>query len=104
VALTLSSRREAGRVTITVGGDIDLSTADDLGRHLAEQAAGDVGTVEVDLAEVRFVDSVGINALVTARRRADEDGKTFRVVEAHGLVRETLELTGVWAYLSDPVG
>ncbi|GIJ59225.1 STAS domain-containing protein [Virgisporangium aurantiacum] len=99
--LTLSSHRVLETVTTAVSGDIDLSNADELERHLAEQLAGDAGTVDLDLTDVLFIDSAGINILVTARRRADEMGKTLRVTGASGLVRELLEMTGVWQYLSD---
>lgn len=101
MVLTLSSHRESETVTTAVSGDIDLSNADDLERHLEEQLAGDAVAVAVDLTAVLFIDSAGINVLVTARRRADETGKTLRVTGASGLVRELLEMTGVWQYLSD---
>jgi anti-sigma B factor antagonist len=101
VVLTLSSHLESETVTTAVSGDIDLSNADDLERHLEEQLAGEAVAVAVDLTEVLFIDSAGINILVTARRRADEIGKTLRVTGASGLVRELLDMTGVWQYLSD---
>lgn len=98
--LTLSTHRGLETVTTAVSGDIDLSNADDLEQHLAENIASDAGAVALDLTEVLFIDSAGINTLVTARRRADELGKTFRVTGASGLVRELLEMTGVWQYLT----
>ena len=99
--LTLSSHRELETVTTAVSGDIDLSNADDLERHLTDLIGGNVVAVDLDLTDVLFIDSAGINILVTARRRADELGKTLRVTGASGLVRELLEMTGVWQYLSD---
>ena len=57
-------------MTLTVSGDVDLSTADDLERQFAAHLAGDATVVDVDLSGVPFVDSAGINVLLKARRDA----------------------------------
>jgi len=56
----------------------------------------------VDLAEVAFLDSSGIASLLKGRRIADGLGKAYWVTGATGIVREVLDLTGVWAHLSNP--
>jgi anti-sigma B factor antagonist len=87
---------------ISVVGDLDLATADAFEQEIATVLGADVSGVVVDLSGVDFLDSAGINALVTSRRLADESGRTFRVDRAGGFVREVLELTGVWSHLSEP--
>jgi anti-anti-sigma factor len=54
----------------------------------------------VDLADVTFLDSVGIVALVTAHKKAAAAGQTLTVVNPRGVVRRVLDLTGVFPMLS----
>ncbi|MER7008586.1 STAS domain-containing protein [Dactylosporangium sp. NPDC000555] len=92
-------------MTITVRGEIDLATAGQLRDAIVAavtDAEPDVSLV-VDLAELRFIDSAGISALLRGRRRALAAGRTFRVDGAAGLVLEVLQLTGVWPLLSGEV-
>jgi len=100
MALTLDSRRDGQIVTVVASGDLDLSTADEFEEVVSAHVAGDADEVIVDLAEVRFVDSAGINVLLKGRRLADRHGHRFRATRADGLVLEVLELTGVWNHLS----
>jgi anti-sigma B factor antagonist len=99
--LSLSSDRDGDSVTVTAVGDIDLSTAEFLENEIATHAARDAATIVVDLASVTFIDSAGINALLKGRRTADHHDKRFRVTGATGLVRNVLDMTGVWTHLSD---
>jgi anti-anti-sigma factor len=85
-----------------VHGDIDLSNAEQLEQEISTLGAGDTTGIVVDLAEVTFLDSAGINALVKSRRWADGHGRSMWVTGARGLVREVLVLTGVLAHLSPP--
>jgi anti-sigma B factor antagonist len=98
--LSLSHHRDADAATVVARGDIDLSTVDELVNEIAAATAAGVKAVVVDLSEVAFVDSAGISALLRGRRLADEHAAQFRVTGAAGLVREVLEMTGVWQHLS----
>jgi anti-anti-sigma factor len=100
VALTSSSHREAATVTITLRGDADLTGIGDFEETVASHLGTGVDTIEIDLTGVAFIDSAGINALLKGRRAAEENGQTFVVTDASGLVREMLDMTGVWAHLS----
>ncbi len=104
MTLELSTHRDADVATVTAVGEIDLSTADAL-QHAITDVQGDRPiAVVVDLAGVTFIDSAGINVLLTGKRLADERGQDYRVTGAGGMVREVLELTGVWEHLSHPAG
>ncbi|TDC37608.1 anti-sigma factor antagonist [Micromonospora sp. 15K316] len=96
--------RETDAVTVVARGEIDLSTAGDLQREIEAAVAGPASAVTVDLGEVTFLDSAGINALLTGRRFADDHRKPYRVTNAQGMVRQLLRLTGVWDHLSAPAG
>ncbi|SIQ93500.1 anti-anti-sigma factor [Micromonospora avicenniae] len=91
-------------VTVSARGEIDLSTAADLQHEIEVAIASTASAVTVDLTEVTFLDSAGINALLRGRRLADDHRKPYHVTNAQGMVRQLLRLTGVWDHLSTPAG
>jgi anti-sigma B factor antagonist len=104
VGLSVSVRHDgAGGARVSVAGDVDLATVGQLDRDIETAVDADqTKSIVVDLAEVGFLDSSGIASLLKGRRLADGRGKSYRVTGARGLVREVLDLTGVWAHLSEP--
>jgi anti-sigma B factor antagonist len=54
----------------------------------------------VDLDQVTFLDSTGINVLMAGRNLADEYGVVYLVANPHDTVRQVLDVTGVLATLS----
>ena len=88
-------------VTASVGGAIDLATVPDLHGHIEALLADDTVTgVVLDLSAVTFLDSSGIGALIGCQRKAHQAGKTLRVDNARGLVRDVLDLTNVMPLLT----
>lgn len=101
MGITMSAQRSEETLRLRVAGEIDLSNVDALQAEVATALeASDTGVVVVDLADVSFLDSSGISALLKGRRLADGAGKGFRVEGARGMVREVLTITGVWEHLS----
>ncbi|MFC0509093.1 STAS domain-containing protein [Micromonospora costi] len=102
MALSFSHRHDADAVTVAARGEVDLSTADDLSRAIEDAVAGPATTVTVDLGDVTFLDSAGINVLLRGRRLADERGTSYHVTNARGMVGQLLRMTGVWDHLTTP--
>jgi anti-anti-sigma factor len=98
--LTVSTRRDVERIMVVPAGEIDLASVDTLAAELAAAIDSDASCIQVDLSAVTFVDSVGIHALLKGRRLAEESAKAYAVNGADGVVREVLELTGVWNHLT----
>lgn len=98
---SVDSVTEGERLTVRVTGDIDLSTADKLAEAL-EEAVTRAREVRVDLADVTFLDSTGIRALVQGYRAAQGRGTTFYVVGAQQWIAKVLEVTGVGPLLAPP--
>lgn len=100
MTLRLSTQRDGDEVTVTVRGVVDLASAKELEDSLAAAAADDgAAVVVVDLAGVTLLDSMGIAALLKGRRWADECGRAYRLTGASGIVRQVLDITGVWTHL-----
>jgi len=85
---------EPEHVLVTVRGDVDLTTADELSREL-EAAAQEDRDVVVDLAGVTFLDSTGVRSLVNAYRAARRRGLLVSISGARDWVARMLDVTGV---------
>ncbi|HEX8207367.1 MAG TPA: STAS domain-containing protein [Solirubrobacteraceae bacterium] len=93
-----AARGADGETAISVGGELDLANADQLGAAVREGLAS--GDVTVDLSDLAFMDSAGVRALNAALREADAAGRRLRVRKAmQPSVVQILELTGMMALL-----
>jgi anti-sigma B factor antagonist len=102
LALSYFTHQEGLRTTISLRGDLDLSTNREL-TGLLDTAIDDQGctTIVVNLAQVTFIDSVTIGVLVRKRRAAEQAGLTFSVAGLADQVRTVLATAGVLDYLTD---
>lgn len=94
---------ENGVRTISVRGELDLSTAPDLEGPLGQALDGDEGSVLIDLSQCEFIDSTGIALIVRAWQRLDsgKNGRALVICSQNEQVRRVLEITGL--ELSIPV-
>jgi anti-sigma B factor antagonist len=84
-----------GSVRVKVQGELDLSTASELDETLRREI--DAGRrIVVDLSEIKFIDSTGLNTLIAAVRASDMNGGTLAVSPTlPAQVRRVLEITGL---------
>jgi anti-anti-sigma factor len=94
---------EQGVRTISVRGELDLSTAPELEAPLDEALESGEGSVLIDLSECEFIDSTGIALIVRAwqRLKSGDNGRTLVICSHNDQVRRVLEITGL--ELSIPV-
>lgn len=94
---------ELGVRTISVRGELDLSTAPDLEGPLEETLDSGEGSVLIDLSQCEFIDSTGIALIVRAWQRLEsgENGRALVICSHNEQVRRVLEITGL--ELSIPV-
>ncbi len=82
--------------TIAFSGDIDLPVVEAFKATVSPERLGDADAVILDMTEIRFIDSSGIHALVTAWRALGESGKRSTIVIARGSgVERVLAMTGL---------
>lgn len=93
-ALTIKVRHEQGCAIVSAAGEIDISNVRPLRERLFELAASGAPLV-VDLAEVSFIDSVGLATLVGAANRAAAHGGSLQVACAQPKIRQLVRLTGL---------
>jgi anti-anti-sigma factor len=76
---------------VVVSGELDLASRVGLPDLLAELN----GPVVIDLAQLSFIDSSGISALVQARKRIEQAGASLRLTRPQKRVIQTLEIIGL---------
>lgn len=76
----------------SVTGEIDLATAPELEDRIDFQH--DASVIVLDLADVSFIDSTGLRAIVNTHDQAEGAGKQLRVVSGPRVVK-LLEITGL---------
>jgi anti-anti-sigma factor len=88
---------ELGVRTISVRGELDLSTAPELERPLEQALESNDGSVLIDLSRCEFIDSTGIALIVRAWQRLDggNNGRTLVLCSQNEQVRRVLEITGL---------
>lgn len=64
----LVTTRDGGTITISLAGELDTSRAEQVDAEL-KKAQADADRVVVDLRDLTFLDSMGLNVLLEARRR-----------------------------------
>ena len=91
--LQIDVSRLDGHAVLAIRGEIDLATAPAFGAAM-EQEFQDVALVVLDLAGVTFMDSSGLNVLVSAAGRGSRsDG--VRIRNAPVSIRRLLSVTGL---------
>ena len=93
------TRRDDGLVIVSLAGQFDLSTAEDLRESLVSSEVLGASRVRVDLGEVTFLDSSGIGLLVSACKRVRSAGGRFSASCGNGPARRILEVAGLVEYL-----
>lgn len=87
---------EDASIIVGVVGEIDMGTAPEFERQLASQITGYVRLLVVDLSEVSFLASSGLNALVAVRTSCRAGGVALRLVVGHNRpVMRILAITGL---------
>jgi anti-anti-sigma factor len=80
---------------ITLSGNVDYSMQDEI-RNANQQALANDNVQEicVDFADVTFLDSSVIRALLTLQKEADAAGKSLVLLNCNNTTREVFEIGG----------
>jgi anti-anti-sigma factor len=93
-------RHDSGsEITVSVAGELDLNSADRLGRYIAEQLPNGVSTLVLDLRELTFIDSSGLRFLIELHNRSQQQSWQLQLLAPrHEAAADVLRMTGAdWA-------
>lgn len=90
--MTIESKKDAGKFTITITGRLDTSTAPNLEEELKTSYDG-ITELVFDLAKLEYISSAGLRVLLSAQKRMNIQGK-MKVTNAGEDILEIFEVTG----------
>lgn len=89
-------QRPGRAVWVTGHGEIDMTTVETFSHTLTTVLAQERPLhIDVNLSEVTFMDSSGINALMACRAEATPNGCRITISHPRPMVRRVLTVTGV---------
>jgi anti-sigma B factor antagonist len=100
-AFEIGVRAGYGDVVLDLNGDFDMSEVAAFRSCMDGVIASCDGAVVVDLADVGFIDSTAISALLIARRRLAADGRELRLRHVSAPVSRIFEMAGLAKLLAD---
>ena len=90
----VEERRHGDTVVLTLHGDLDLKSAEQVGARLdALRAAGEPALLDLD--ELDFMDSSGLRMVLRAAEASDAEGWRFSLTSGPGQVQRLFESTCV---------
>jgi anti-anti-sigma factor len=94
--LHLTIAKHSGSFTLTLGGEIDLSNSEDLvsAARLA-LSSKPCESLTLDMADVTFIDSTGLSALVMINNECKEQSATLAMVNVPARLCNLIELAGL---------
>ena len=92
---------QADRAIVEVRGELDVATGPTLCDAISALTRDGLAGVVIDLDEVTFIDSRGLNAMLESHRQVTEHDMTLRVVNLQPAVERLFRISGVDAVLLD---
>jgi anti-sigma B factor antagonist len=92
--LKIHTESEGDTLRVRLAGEFDLTGISDFRREV-EEALTPWKRAEIDLSDVVFMDSSGLQALVSLNNRAEERGLEVALVRPSVPVSRILQLTGL---------
>jgi anti-anti-sigma factor len=98
--LEIRTARDGDSVTIGISGEIDIGSADILKAVIRKAEQTDAATIVVDLSDLWFLDSSGLEVLFRANSRDRQDsGRLSFIPSKHEDVQKLLAITGLSEFL-----
>ncbi|MGH9024330.1 MAG: STAS domain-containing protein [Acidimicrobiia bacterium] len=85
-----------GRTVVVVQGEVDVLTAALLWERVEETISSSDGALVLDLAGLRFVDSMGLGVMVRAHKRLNEADRRLILRSPSEQARKLFAVTGLY--------
>jgi anti-anti-sigma factor len=91
--LEVTTQDSGGQVTVSLKGELDLSSVGKVEEELARVEATGPSLLVLDLSQLSFLDSTGLRAVVTADERARSNGRRLVIVRGPDPVQRVFAIT-----------
>jgi len=78
---------------IELAGEIDIATVSLLAKALDDAVRNGRGSVVVDAHELTYIDSAGLQTLLSTHRKLAETGRSLSIVGCHGIFHKLMKIT-----------
>lgn len=95
VRFGIAETREPGSVSFLITGELDVLTVPRLAAQLDPVVRRSKDDVVIDLRGAEFMDSAGLQILLSTQRRLERGSRKLTVRCEHGAVRRVIELARV---------
>jgi anti-sigma B factor antagonist len=86
---------EPSGLALIGSGELDIATVETLRKRLDAAVDAKVSRLVIDLSDVRFLDSVALAVILTAKRRLADEGRLIVVVDRSSYVMLVFECSGL---------
>jgi stage II sporulation protein AA (anti-sigma F factor antagonist) len=93
--LDIETVASEGRQTLVLGGELEITTAGKLQSLVVRLCADGARSVALDITRLTFMDSAGLQAILSAHRVCRDHGMGFMLSPPRGVVRRVFEITGM---------
>lgn len=78
---------------IEISGEVDIATVSLLAKALADAVRLSKGHLILDAQGLTYIDSAGIQTLVSTQRKLNASGRCLAVVGCHGIFHKLMKIT-----------
>jgi anti-sigma B factor antagonist len=93
--LEIRATRTLGRHTLVLEGELDITSAAELQPVVVRVCAEGARNVALDISRLDFIDSTGLQAILSAHNVCRDHGVGFTLTPPQGAVRRVFEITGL---------
>lgn len=90
--MTIENKKDANKLTLTIKGRLDTSTAPDLEGALKQSLDG-VTELILDIEKLEYISSAGLRVLLTAQKTMSKQG-SMKLINVCEEIMDIFELTG----------
>jgi len=92
--LQLRDDSQDARHTLFLTGEMDFVTAPTLEARIVQLCAAGASEITIDLADLSFIDSRGLMAILLSKKRCESRGCSFSMTRGQDPVQRLFEVTG----------
>jgi anti-anti-sigma factor len=93
--MNIEVKENDAQVSVIVNGDIEMMTIKDFKEKLLNLGQGTEKDIELDLANVEYIDSSGVGVLISLLKLQKKKGKVLRIRKASTKVLNVLKLSSL---------
>jgi anti-sigma B factor antagonist len=91
--MTITTKTEAGKITLELEGRLDTNTSPQLEDELAGVLDPTVEMLTLDFTNLAYISSAGLRVLLAAQKKMNRQGEMI-IRNANDVIMEVFEVTG----------